>query len=521
MFRWYAKSFAFAGLAGALIVSGAAQGRETGQTQPPDLRVGQINLLRIKKELEAQTNELVALVAQRRVLEEQEKKSSSQRKGMYWMKKQLEAQKRELDETRRLLNSLQARIDSAAPKAGAMMEAPAEPLPAQVVDQPPAQPAKNVVQAEQPPPQPTPNVAQVEPSPAQAAVQPPQQPAQAQTEPPDQPVGQSPQPAQSTPPAVTAIFEQPGALTPRGKFVLEPSLQYSYSSTYRVALLGYTVVPSVHIGLIDIRGVNDSTWISALSTRYGVTNRLELEFKLPYVTRRDSTVTRTTDGTTDTVFNTKGNGMGDVEGAARYQLNESNGDTPYYIAGLRLKARNGKDPFSVPYLTVAGTAGDLQSELPTGSGFVAWQPSLTVIYPSDPAVFFGGVNFVKNIDRDVGQGRGKVHPGDAMGLNFGMGLALNEKTSFSIGIDYTRVGTPYSTGGTLQFPAATSTQLSTLQFGYSYRLSASTSINFSVGAGLTPDTPGLQMMLRIPIFVERTPRTPSTRQHDQATKKVD
>jgi hypothetical protein len=437
MFRSHAKCFASVGLAGALTVSGAVQGQETEQTLP--------------------------------------------------------------------------QIDRATPKAGAMMEALTEPLPAQAVDQPPPQPAINVAQAEQSPdqaaeqlpPQPTQNVNQVEPSLAQAAEQPPQQPAQAQTEPPDQADGTwLIQPAQSTPPPVMAILEQPGTLTPRGKLVLEPSLQYSYSSTYRVALIGYTVIPAIHIGLIDIAGVNDSTWIAALTTRYGVTNRLELEFKLPYVARDEATTTRTTNGTTDSVFNTKGRAMGDVEVAARYQLNANNGDMPYYIAGLRLKARNGKDPFSVPYTTAVGTAGnDLQSELPTGSGFVAWQPSLSIICPSDPAVFFGGVNYVKNIDRDVGEGRGKVHPGNAVGLNFGMGLALNEKTSFSVGIDSTRVGMPSATGGSLQFPAATSTQLSTLLIGFSYRLSPSTSINFSVGAGLTPDTPGLQMSLRIPIYL--------------------
>ena len=315
---------------------------------------------------------------------------------------------------------------------------------------------------------------------------------------PDRPVGQRPQPsADSNPPAVAPIFEQPGVLTPRGRFVLEPSLQYSYSSAYRVALVGYTVIPAIHIGLIDIRGVNDSTWIAGLSARYGLSNRLEIEAKVPYVYRTEAAVTRGTGSpsSVDSVFDTSGKGLGDVEVSARYQLNEGGENSPYYIAGLRVKARNGKDSFSVPY-----SDNYLPLELPTGSGFWAIQPSLAFIYPSDPAVFFGGVNYVKNIDRDVGDGRGTVHPGNAVGLNFGMGLALNERASFSLGFDHTWVGKPSATGGTLLFPAATTTQLSTLLFGYSYRLSDSTSLNFSVGAGLTPETPGVQVMLRIPIM---------------------
>ena len=313
--------------------------------------------------------------------------------------------------------------------------------------------------------------------------------------PPDQPVGQRPTQPEGAPP-VAPIFEQPGVLTPRGKFVLEPSLQYSYSSTYRVALVGYTIIPAINIGLIDIRGVNDSTWIAGLSARYGLTNRLEVEAKVPYVFRTEAAVTRGTGSpsTVDSVFNSDGHGIGDVEIAARYQLNPGGSDTPYYIAGLRVKSRTGKDPFSVPY------ENNLPVELPTGSGFWAVQPSLAFIYPTDPAVFFGGISYTKNIDRDVGEGRGTVHPGNAVGLNFGMGLALNERASFSLGFDHTWVGMPSATGGNLLFPAATSTQLSTLLFGYSYRLSDTTSVNFSVGAGLTQDTPGVQMTLRIPIL---------------------
>lgn len=375
-------------------------------------------------------------------LEAQTTALTAQRRVLEEQEKQLAAQKRELDESRHRLEALQTKIYGSDAKM----------------------------------------VSQSEPSPTR-------------------PVGQAPQiTSQSAPPPVVPIFEQPGVLTQRGKFILEPSLQYSYSSSYRVALLGYTIIPAITIGLIDIRGVNDSTWISALTARYGVTNRFELEFKVPYVYRSESAVTRPYGGgsTQDSVFDTSGKGLGDVEIAGRYQINESTGDSPYYIAGVRLKARNGKDPFSIAYSTLPG-GGQMASELPTGSGFVAFQPSLSIIYPTDPAVFFGGVNFVKNFDRDVGGGQGRIHSGDAVGLNFGMGLALNEKASFSVGVEYTRVGKPSATGGSLLFPAATSTQLATLLFGYAYRFSPSTTVNFSVGAGLTPDSPGVQLMLRIPI----------------------
>ena len=39
------------------------------------------------------------------------------------------------------------------------------------------------------------------------------------------------------------IFQQPGVLTPKGKFSVEPSLQYAYSSSNRVSVIGFKFSP--------------------------------------------------------------------------------------------------------------------------------------------------------------------------------------------------------------------------------------------------------------------------------------
>jgi hypothetical protein len=78
-----------------------------------------------------------------------------------------------------------------------------------------------------------------------------------------------------------------------------------------------------------------------------------------------------------------------------------------------------------------------------------------------------------------------------------MGLALNEKSSFSIGYDHSSIARTLINGQ----PAAGSvrTQLATLLLGYSYRLSNTTSLNVSVGAGLTRDTPDVSLTIRLPM----------------------
>lgn len=312
------------------------------------------------------------------------------------------------------------------------------------------------------------------------------------------PVGQAPESRQ---PVVAPIFEQPGVLTPKGKFVVEPALQYSYSSSNRVALVGYTIIPALHIGVIDVREVKRNTTIGMLTTRFGVSNRMELEARLPYVYRSDTSIGREfLAGTAeDTGFQASGRGIGDVELSARYQFNDGGLDRPYFIGGLRLKTRTGKDPFEVP--TVPGTGGllgaGLQAELPTGSGFVGLQPSVTALFPSDPAVFFGTLSYLHSFGRkNIGGGWGDIRPGGVLGFNFGMGLSLNDRSSFSIGYDHASVGRTKQNG---VVPSdSVRVQLGTLLLGYSYRLNPQRTLNLSLGAGLTRDTPDVTLTVRVP-----------------------
>jgi hypothetical protein len=326
------------------------------------------------------------------------------------------------------------------------------------------------------------------------------------------PVGQAPV-QDNRPPEVAPLFEQPGVLTPKGKYVLEPSLQFGYSSSNRVALVGYTIIPALLIGLIDVREFKRNTFTAALTGRFGINNRLEVEARVPYVYRSDSAISREINAgsASERVFDTSGRSIGDIELAARYQLNDGGVDKPFYIGGLRFKSRTGKDPFEVVSDCVTRCVGNttgtgLPTALPTGSGFYSLQPSLTMLYPSDPAVFFGSVSYLHNfkrndVSRKVLNGAeeflGTIEPGDAVGFNFGMGLALNEKSSFSIGYDHSSIGRTKQEGKTV--PGSVRTQLATLLVGYSYRLTEKTTLSISVGAGLTRDTPDVSLTVRLPM----------------------
>lgn len=325
-------------------------------------------------------------------------------------------------------------------------------------------------------------------------------------------VGVAPQ-VENQPPPVAPLFDQSGILTQPGHYVLEPSLQYGYSSSNRVALVGYTIIPALLIGLIDVREVKRNTLTAALTGRWGLTRRLEMEMKVPYVYRSDDAISREifTGSASEQAFNTSGRDIGDIEFAARYQLNEPKGNDPYLIGSMRFKTRTGKDPFEVVTDCVTRCIGNttgtgLPLDLPTGSGFYSLQPSLTWLLPSDPAVFFGGISYTynfgrSNLSRRVLSGEqefiGSVKPGDVWGINFGMGLALNDRSSFSVGIDLNSVGRTKQNG--VPVAGSVRTQLSSLLLGYSYRYSNRTTLNVTVGAGLTRDTPDLTLSVRLPM----------------------
>jgi hypothetical protein len=202
-------------------------------------------------------------------------------------------------------------------------------------------------------------------------------------------VGTAP-PEPEAPLQVAQIFEQPGILTQPGHYVLEPSVQYGYSSSNRVALVGYTVIPALLIGLVDVREVKRNTLTMALTGRFGLTKRLEGEIRIPYVSRRDDSISREifTGSASERAFSNRGNAIGDVELALRYQLNEPQANKPYLIAGLRFKTRTGKtlrcgDRLRHPlhrqhhrHRHAAGAAHGLRLQL--------LQTSLTWLLPSDP-----------------------------------------------------------------------------------------------------------------------------------------
>ncbi|MGH6752554.1 MAG: hypothetical protein ACREDP_10325, partial [Bradyrhizobium sp.] len=112
-----------------------------------------------------------------------------------------------------------------------------------------------------------------------------QEPPHAVTELPAAPVGEKP--ATSPPAEITAIPPDLGVLTPQGRLIIDPSIEYTRSSANRLVFAGVEVIPGINLGLIEASQVDRDAGVFTLAARYGLTNRIEVEARVPYVWRHD------------------------------------------------------------------------------------------------------------------------------------------------------------------------------------------------------------------------------------------
>lgn len=319
---------------------------------------------------------------------------------------------------------------------------------------------------------------------------------------PDKPVGEAPPEATPTQrAAVEAIPRDLGVLTPAGQLVFDPSVEYTRSSTNRLVFRGIELIPGIQIGLIEATDADRDTIIGTAALRYGITNRLEIDARVPYLYRNDriEVVQQRDEGIVRNIH-MRDDGIGDAEATLRYQINKVRPLHPIWIASLRVKSDTGTGPFEIPFDEFGVATG-----LATGSGFWGVEPGVSFLLPSDPVVIYGGLSYFwhvpRNIDKEIGDVFvGRVDPGDAIIGNIGFGFALNPRFSYSMGYRHNFIfPTESELGETTQ--RSNKLHVGQLNFGMSYRVTKKQTINLGFEFGVTEDAPDVSMTLRSPIVI--------------------
>jgi hypothetical protein len=323
------------------------------------------------------------------------------------------------------------------------------------------------------------------------------EPPHAVTELPAAPVGEKP--ATAPPAEITAIPPDLGVLTPQGRLIIDPSVEYTRSSANRLVFAGVEVVPGINLGLIEASQVDRDAGVFTLAARYGLTNRIEVEARVPYVWRHDRLflVQRASPTDIERPQRLDGDGIGDVELNGRFQLNSGRDGWPIFVASERVKAPTGDGPFDVRFDSEA-----IARSLATGSGFWAAETGVTMLYPSEPALIYASLSYLYNFEDDVDKQIGKFHighvnPGDSIGATIGFGLSLNPRFSVSFGYSHNYIfGTKTEIDGSTE--KTSKLQVGRLQMGWSYRLTERITFNNSFEFGVTGDAPDLRITIRTP-----------------------
>ena len=336
----------------------------------------------------------------------------------------------------------------------------------------------------------------------------------------DEPVGEAPAESESdgVESKLATVVEGGGVLSDRGELVVEPSVRFTHSTSNRAFATGVEIQDIVFIGLIEVDEADRDSIEAAMTFRYGVTDRFEVETRVPYVFRSE-TVTQTfvtQGGQPSFTDDNSGNNIGDIELAAHYQIT----DAPVYtVANIRLYTPTGTGPFDVD-LDALGRP----TELPTGSGFWGIQPSITAIVPSDPVVFFGTFGYTINIGEDIDQTTqirdtatalsidttvGEVDPGDSINISMGLGISLNEKASVSMGVKYdlilpteqqfTAIDNNNPLNNIIDAKAKTdSLHAASFLLGWSYQINEMVGLNLNFEIGATDDANDFSVRLGVP-----------------------
>jgi len=404
----------------------------------------------------------------------------------------IEAQQHRLDAQEARLHALEMKLDNSVAYSAAQ---PGAPNPTTGANTPPA-PAVLAAQG--------------------SAASTPGEPATIQQAPVER-VGQA-APGSDRPPEVAVLGSEGSVVTRRNQLTAEFGAEYARADRNQALFRGIELPETVLIGVFNISESRQDVITTSGSLRYGLTDKLELGVRVPFVHRADNLVTAPIQGSSNndsartTSVAAQGTGIGDVEFSARYQLVTAHGGWPYLIGNLQVVAPTGSSPFKVPRL-ITGEA----TKAATGAGFWGVSPSITAILPTDPAVLFGTLGYTRNFGRSFNTPIASVvvdhvKPGDAISFSGGIGISLNQRTSINLGYAHSwAFGTKTRThllvpsnnpelNGEMK-QTSRDLQLGRFLFGMTYRVSDRASVNWSVEVGATQDATDLRTVLRIPFIV--------------------
>jgi hypothetical protein len=281
------------------------------------------------------------------------------------------------------------------------------------------------------------------------------------------------------------------SLIRRGTTALTYDLTYSYTGQQTI---DFDAANATLTGISDTRG---HTLTNTFSADYGVADNLTANVTIPLVSRYQQ----------ETGSSGVTNAFGDLAIGARFQPFPLGHDVPAVTATGTLRLPTGRSPFK----TVQG------KNLGTGSGYASFTAGLNLSKIVDPVALFGSVNLTlaapaKHLSQqNIGNTEllTEVRPGPTLGFGVGFAYAMSYDISTTASFQAAVSAPSHLTlvamdgngtaNGAVTHPSTAGQTSASLNWGLGVRMSPLTTVNFSVGVGLTSDTPDFTFGMNMPL----------------------
>jgi hypothetical protein len=282
---------------------------------------------------------------------------------------------------------------------------------------------------------------------------------------------------------LTAVDKQ-YSLIRKGQVLVNYELGYSYIGQEKIN----TDLSSGQATLFSVENSNSHTVTNSIMLDYGLRNNLTANVSMPFISRYSDTAGYS--GVSHTI--------GDLGLNVRWQPVEVKRDDPALTLTGGVRLATGESPFKV----------DNEKGLATGSGINTFNLGANVTRIVDPVALFGSLNVgyglkAKHLHQQLfGATLHEVKPGPSVGFGLGFAYALSYKITTSFSFQES-----ISAGSTLTFDGGKSAKTQTqsagiLSIGLGYRFSPKTTVNITVGAGLTAAAPNLSLTMSMPLLLK-------------------
>ncbi|WP_241754664.1 transporter [Cupriavidus basilensis] len=295
------------------------------------------------------------------------------------------------------------------------------------------------------------------------------------------------------------------------RLTIDSGFIYSYYDRRALSLSGFLALDAIFLGTINLNQTKSHTLTYDTIARYGLSDRLSMDFDLPVMYRNTNFISGGAGGSasslSDATLSTTA--LGDISMGLYYQFLRESGAAPDVVGSIRVRAPTGRSPFGIKLVSADPNNNNLNiaDQLPTGNGVWAVTAGLSLLKTYDPVVLFVNASYTYNIKRsvsDISSVQGQVTPadvklGDTIGFGGGLALALNDRTSMSMAFNAAiSSSTQVTSAGVTQTVIGSRANVATMTFGFNHVITKGLSVSTAIGIGLTPDAPNYTVTLRFP-----------------------